>query len=180
MTGIPLIEPETATGPAARWLAEAQQTFGITPNLVKALANSPAALRGFLAMTLALREEGRLSASTRTRIGLLVAQEHRSAYGLSVHSFLAGTVGGLSEREVAEARRGRAEDAKASAVLAYAAALLRGRGAVTALESAAAARDLTAEEQTEVIAQVIVHSLADWLALAAGIPVDWPLVSPDD
>jgi alkylhydroperoxidase family enzyme len=179
MTGIPLIEPETATGPAARWLTEAQQTFGITPNLVKA-ANSPAALRGFLAMTLALREEGRLSASTRTRIGLLVAQEHRSAYGLSVHSFLATTVGGLSEREVAEARQGRAEDARAAAVLAYTAALLRGRGAVTVEESAAAARELTAEEQTEVIAQVIVHSLADWLALAAGIPVDWPLVSPDD
>ncbi|MGY5634281.1 hypothetical protein ACW7N6_38740 [Streptomyces sp. UC1A3] len=57
MSGLPLIQPENATGEAAALLEEVQQALGLTPNLAKAMANSPAALKGFLDLRRALRGE---------------------------------------------------------------------------------------------------------------------------
>jgi hypothetical protein len=39
------VEPGTATGKAAELLADVQNTLGLTPNMTKVVANSPALLR---------------------------------------------------------------------------------------------------------------------------------------
>lgn len=179
MTALPQIEPEVATGVAAELLAEAQRTFGITPNFVKALANSPAALRGYLAFVGALRDGG-LSAATREQLALLVAQENRCDYCLSVHAYVGERLAGLTADDVDRARAGQAADARTARVLDLAGALLRRRGALTDEEVDAARSVLSCAEFVEVIAHVALDVFGNYLALAGRIGIDWPLVRHDD
>jgi uncharacterized peroxidase-related enzyme len=178
MTALPQIEPEAATGAAAELLAEAQRTFGITPNFVKALANSPPALRGYLAFVDALRE-GTLSAAAREQIALLVAQENRCDYCLSVHAYVGERLAGLTVDDVGQARAGQAADARTARVLDLAGALIRRRGGLTDDEVDAARAVLSPDEFVEVIAHVALDVFGNYLALAGRIGIDWPLVRHD-
>jgi AhpD family alkylhydroperoxidase len=161
---LPLIEPEDATGAAAELLAVAHQQLGVTPNLAKALANSPAALTGYLALTGALRG-GELPVGTGERIALLVAQEHRCDYALSAHTFIGSRVAGLSPAEVTSARHGRAADARDAAALALAVALVRRRC------------EVTDHELAEVVAHIALNVFTAYFAEAARVAVDWPLAT---
>jgi uncharacterized peroxidase-related enzyme len=175
---LPLIHPEDASGATAVVLAAAQELFGITPNLTKAMANSPAALRGYLEFHRVLGE-GRLTRALRERIALLVAQEHECDYCLSEHTYRATRTAGLTAAQASDARAGRADEPREAAVLAFAAALVRARGAVDdgQLDTAHAA-GLTAEDIVEITADVALNVFANYLALAARVDVDWPLVRP--
>jgi hypothetical protein len=50
----PTIDPATAQPPAAELLATIQQSIGATPNMIRAMANSPALLNGYLQLSAAL------------------------------------------------------------------------------------------------------------------------------
>ncbi|WP_157514199.1 carboxymuconolactone decarboxylase family protein [Nocardia concava] len=173
---LPLIEPEAATGVTRTLFDTAQRLFGITPNIAKVLANSPAAMRGHLALADSLCTESTLDSDTRTRLGLLLAQEHGCDYVLSAHSFLAARVGGLSERAMADARSGSATDPKQAQILAWATALVRRRGAVTDEEVAAARAALSDAEFVDVVAEIALAVFDSYLSLAGRVPIDWPLV----
>jgi AhpD family alkylhydroperoxidase len=176
MTGLPLIQPETAGGETADLLAATQQVLGITPNLARALANSPAALRAFLGMSGALAG-GSLPWAVRERIALLVAQETGCDYGLSAHAYIGIRLAGLSQAEVTAARKGEASEPQAAAALALAAALLRGRGRITDAELTAARGDRLSDAQfAEVIGHVALGIFTSYFANAAQVSVDWPLV----
>ncbi|MEV0029479.1 carboxymuconolactone decarboxylase family protein [Nocardia sp. NPDC050793] len=178
MPGLPLIEPEIAPGPTAALFDAAQQLCGLTPNLIKTIGNSPAALRGYVDLAKALRDSA-VAETTRARIAVLVAQENRCDYMLSAHSFLGTRVSGLTDREAAAARDGVADDPKEAAVLAFAGAVLRGRGAVTDDELATARITLTAAEIVEVVAQVALGVFGNYVALVGRVANDWPLVRHD-
>ncbi|MFE9579073.1 carboxymuconolactone decarboxylase family protein [Nocardia sp. NPDC006044] len=173
---LPLLEPEAATGVTRTLFDTAQRLFGITPNIAKTLANSPAAMRGYLALADSLCTESALDSDTRTRLGLLLAQEHSCDYLLSAHSFLAARVGGLSEQAMTDARSGSAADPKQAQVLAWAAALVRRRGAVTDEEVAAARAALSDAEFIDVVAEIALAVFDSYLSLAGRVPIDWPLV----
>ncbi|WP_067812945.1 carboxymuconolactone decarboxylase family protein [Nocardia inohanensis] len=173
---LPLIEPEAATGVTRNLFDAAQQLFGITPNIAKVLAHSPAAMRGYLALADSLCAESTLDSDTRTRLGLLLAQEHGCDYVLSAHSFLAARVGGLSEQAITDARSGSAADPRQAQVLAWAAALVRRRGAVTDAEVSAARAALTDAEFVDVVAEIALAVFDSYLSLAGRVPIDWPLV----
>ena len=176
MAGFPLIEPETADGETADLLAATQRVLGITPNLARALANSPAALRSYLGFSGALRG-GSLPPAIREQVALLVAQQMRCDYCLSAHSYTGAKLAGLSPMEASRARRGEASDPVAASALAFAAAVLRGRGRVTDGEHAAARRDGLSEGQlAEVVAHVALAIFTSLFAKAARVDVDWPLV----
>ncbi|HEY9375988.1 MAG TPA: hypothetical protein VIQ02_02695 [Jiangellaceae bacterium] len=51
MNTLPLVDPDAATGRAADLLAAVQRSMGVTPNMTKAMANSPALLKGYLALS---------------------------------------------------------------------------------------------------------------------------------
>ncbi|MFE3449785.1 carboxymuconolactone decarboxylase family protein [Nonomuraea sp. NPDC059194] len=173
MNGLPLIDPETATGDTAELLAAAQQACGLTPNLSRVLANSPAVLRGYLGFGRALREGGSLPAAVRQQISLMVAQHYGSEYGLSAHTFLGTKLAGLSEEEAARARRGESRDPQAAAALALASSLLHRWEPATA-------GGLTPAQVVETVAEVALATLRVHLANAGRIPNDWPLVRPTD
>jgi AhpD family alkylhydroperoxidase len=176
MTGFPLIEPETATGEAAGLLAATQRAFGITPNLARALANSPAALRAYLGLAGALRG-GSLPPTVGEQVALLVAQQAGSDYCLSAHTYTGTRLAGLSETETARARKGEASEPRAAAALAFATALLRRHGRVTDAELAAArGGGLSDGQLAEVVAHVALSIFTSYFANAARVGIDWPLV----
>ncbi|MFI9508088.1 carboxymuconolactone decarboxylase family protein [Nocardia sp. NPDC052566] len=179
MPQLPLIDPDNADDEAREALTLAHRTFGITPNIAKAMANSPAAMRGYLVLADALGRSD-MTAATRARIGLLVAQENRCDYGLSAHSFLGVRTAGLTEAEVGDARSGTAAEPRDAAVLALTAALVRRRGAVTDEELRVARGALTPTDIVDVIAQVALAIFDNYLVLAGRVDVDWPLVRHTD
>ncbi|WP_067548879.1 carboxymuconolactone decarboxylase family protein [Nocardia crassostreae] len=180
MYGLPLVDPESSNGETDHLFATAHEVLGVTPNLVKAMANSPAALAAYLDFQVALRG-GTLCTATHERIALLVAQENECDYELSVHSYLGAEVAGLSAEQIAEARRGRAETPAAAAELTFATALIRNRGAVTDAELAAA-RDggLSHAAIAEVIAHIALNVFTTYLAKVGRVDIDWPLARHGD
>src|ERR1700676_2262926 len=73
-----------ADAPAASQplLQAVKKQLGIVPNLFRLVANSPAALEGYLAMSGALGK-GDLPAATRERIAIAVAEINGCSYCLS-------------------------------------------------------------------------------------------------
>ncbi|MBF6414925.1 carboxymuconolactone decarboxylase family protein [Nocardia cyriacigeorgica] len=176
MSRLPLIQPDTATGKAADLLAGVQQALGVTPNMTKAMVNSPAVLEAYLGFSAALAG-GALSAPTRERIALLVAEENGCDYCLSAHSYIGANIAKLDADEIAGARHGQSADPKAAAALAFATALVRTKGGVEEadIESARAA-GLNAAEITEVIANVALNVFTNYLNKAVDTEIDWPVV----
>ncbi|MCX5192903.1 carboxymuconolactone decarboxylase family protein [Streptomyces sp. NBC_00249] len=175
------VEPEIATGETAALFTATHRTLGVVPNLARVMANSPAALKGYLGVVTALSSEGTLSADVRESIALLVAQENGSDYCLSVHAFRGTRTAGLTAAGAARARRGEADDPWAAAVLDLAAATVRDRGAVTDEQLAAARRAGLSDGQiVEVIAHVALNVFTNYLATAARVDIDWPLVRHTD
>jgi hypothetical protein len=75
MTHLPLVTPATATAPVQQLLAEVHRRLGTTPNMTRAMANSPALLQGYLNLSGVL-SRGVLSPATRERIALAMAQRN--------------------------------------------------------------------------------------------------------
>src|SRR5690349_18935456 len=90
---------------------------GSEPILRGALANSPAALRGYARFRSELRR-GTLPLATLERIALAVAQHHDSQPGLVLHARTARNAG-LTLDEVSLARRFDSADPKEQALLRF-------------------------------------------------------------
>src|ERR1700722_19602841 len=69
MSRIQQIDPATASGKARQLLDAVQSHLGIVPNLTRVLANSPAALEGYLSFSGALAG-GVLGAKVREEIAI--------------------------------------------------------------------------------------------------------------
>ncbi|MGO4455814.1 carboxymuconolactone decarboxylase family protein [Streptomyces sp. M-16] len=181
MPALHTIDPEKAFGEAATLFTATHQALGVIPNLAKVMANNPAVLKGYVDVVTALSAQGTLSAGVRERIALLVAQENRSDYCLSVHAFRGTKVAGLTTAEATRARRGAAEDPWAAAVLDLAAVVVRDHGAVSDAQLARARHaGLSDGHVVEVIAHVALSVFTNYLATAARIDIDWPLVRHTD
>ncbi|MFF4443702.1 carboxymuconolactone decarboxylase family protein [Streptomyces sp. NPDC001502] len=175
------VEPEIATGETAALFTATHHALGVVPNLARVMATNPAVLKGYLGVVTSLNAEGSLSADVRERIALLVAQENGCDYCLSVHAFRGTRTAGLSAAEATRARRGEADDPWAAAVLDLAAAMVRDRGTVADEQLAAARRAGLSDGQiVEVVAHVALNVFTNYLATAARVDIDWPLVRHTD
>lgn len=177
MNTLPLVDPATSTGRAADLLAAVQRRFGVTPNMTRAMANSPALLKGYLELSGALNS-GVLDGATQEQIALAVSQANSCSYCLSAHSYLAERVAHLSDDDIAAARRGQAPDPKTAALLGFATALNDTRGAIT-VDDVDAVRSAGAsdEEIAETIGHVALTVLTNYFNKAAGVDVDFPAVT---
>ncbi|WP_345653094.1 carboxymuconolactone decarboxylase family protein [Streptomyces tremellae] len=178
MPRLPEIDPATATGRAAEQLAEAQKAMGSVPNLIKVLANSPAAVKGYLAMNGALAT-GVLPHAVRERISILTAELNGCGYCLSAHTFIGGEFAKLDSDELAAAREGRSSDPHVQALLSLTRSVVehRGRDGEQAVAAARAA-GVTDAEITEVVANVALNVLTNYFNELAGTDVDFPVVTP--
>jgi uncharacterized peroxidase-related enzyme len=177
MPGLPLVDPQTVEGPARKLLAAVRTSLGVTPNMTRAMANSPALLEGYLALSGALAG-GTLPGGVREEIALAVAQANGCAYCLSAHTYLAEHVAHLPVAAIAAARRARSADPHAAAVLALAVAVNAARGSVDEGQlDAARAAGVTDGEIAETIGHVALNVLTNYFNKAAEVAIDFPPVA---
>jgi len=176
MSSLPQIDPATATGPAAELLANVQKAFGVVPNMMKVMANSPALLKGCLGLSGALAE-GVLAADVRERLALATAEYHGCSYCLSAHTFVGSQILKVDADELERARHAESNDPHMAALLALSDAIVRGRGAVadSVLETARAA-GVSNAEIAEVIGNIALNVLTNYFNIVAAVDNEWPVV----
>jgi len=176
MSRLPLVSTEMSDAEQAELLSEVQRQLGRIPNLYAVMANSPATLRGYLALRDAL-SGGRLNVRVREQLALLTADENGCDYCVAAHTMRAGRMG-LSDSEIAAARAARADDPHADAVLHFARAVLRSRGRVDdELIASARRRGVSDAELSEVVGHVALNILSNYFNHVARPELDFPAVA---
>lgn len=175
MPRITPIDPSTAVGSPKRLLDGVQAALGVTPNLMRTLAVAPAALEGYLALNTALAH-GALDVAFREAIAIAVAQANACEYCLSAHTYL-GSKAGLSGDEMARNRASHSRDARRDAGLQFAQAVVVNRGQVSdATVAAARQRGLTDTDLLEIVVNVSLNVLTNYVNHVAETTVDFPRV----
>lgn len=176
MNRIPLIDPATASGPRKTLLDQIQAAFGATPNMFRAVANSPAALASMWGAFGAL-SRGTLGARLGEQIAVAVADRNGCAYCLSAHTAL-GRKAGASAEEMRAAQAGESADPKTAAALAFALRLVDARGHVDAADlQALRAAGFDDEAVAEIVAHVALNLFTNYVNVAFAMPVDFPAVT---
>ncbi len=178
MTRLPQIANNEANPQQAELFAAAKQKLGRVPNFLRALANSPAALKGYLGLSAAVGATEGLDAQQREAIALVVGQANGCDYCLAAHSTL-GKMVGLSPEEIQAARRGEGADDAVGAVVRFASAVLESRGRVSddeiqAFRNAGFGDDAIAE----VVAHVALNVYTNYFNNVAQPEVDFPAAPP--
>ena len=132
MSRVPLHTADTAPAASQPLLAEIQGAFGATPNMFRAVANSPAALKQMWAGFGALRG-GSLPAKLGEQVAVAIANRNACEYCLAAHTAL-GRKAGASAEEMAEAQSGRSTDPQTAAALAFALKVVERRADVDATD----------------------------------------------
>jgi alkylhydroperoxidase family enzyme len=170
------VKPEDATGKTKELLDLVQQRTGRIPNMVRLMANSPAALGGYLNLATALAGST-LSAEVRDSVAILVAAEGESDYTLAAVSALARK-SGLGDDDIEAAQRAQARDPRTSAALRCSEHLLEKRGHVSGSElDMLMEAGFTDGEVAEIVATVVLNIYRNYFNLVAGTEIDFPVVS---
>jgi uncharacterized peroxidase-related enzyme len=178
MSRIPIPAAINDAPAASRPLLEAvKQQLGIAPNLFRLVANSPAALQGYLDLSAALGK-GALPAATRERIALAVAEINGCDYCLSAHAYIGKNLAKLDDAEITANRSGASSDPKADAAVRFAAEVARERGHVS--EDDVRAVKLAGYDDAQVIEIVLHVALNTWtnyINQVAKTDIDFPVVT---
>ncbi|MCA0047260.1 carboxymuconolactone decarboxylase family protein [Mesorhizobium sp. B283B1A] len=171
-----------ATAPVAAqpMLRAVEKQLGVVPNLFRMVANSPAALEGYLGMSGALAK-GRLPAPTRERIALAIAEINGCSYCLSAHSYLGKNLAKLDDAEMIANRHGSSTDPKAAAAVRFAAKVAQSRGHVGD-EDVAAVRLAGYDDGQiiEIVRHVALNVWTNYINEVARTAIDFPVVSARD
>ena len=152
-----------------------QKKLGMAPNLFRTLANSQAALEGYLKFEGALATGG-LDRKVREQIALAVAQANECQYCLSAHTLL-GKSAGLGEAELRDSRSGASADPKVDAMLRFALSVVKRKGGVSDADLARVREaGVSDAEIVEIVAHVALNILTNYINLVAQTEVDFPKV----
>lgn len=167
---------ETAPAASQPLLQAVKQQLGVAPNLFRMVANSPAALEGYVGLIGALGK-GSLPAPTRERIALAVAEINGCSYCLSAHTYLGRNVAKLDDAEMTANRNGWSNDPKAAAAVRFAATVARDRGHVgdDALRAVRAAGYDDAQI-VEIVQHVALNIWTNYVNSVAQTEIDFPVV----
>lgn len=172
------VNVQTQHAPAASQplLAQIQQAFGATPNMFKAVANSPAALQSMWAAFGALGK-GVLGSKLGEQIAVAIANRNRCEYCLAAHTVL-GQNAGASAAEMSAAQIGESGDARTQAALTFALKVVEQRAQIADADVASLRAAGFGDEQiVEIIAHVALNIFTNYINVALDIPVDFPKVA---
>ena len=178
MPRLPIPAPiETSPAAAQPLLQAVEKQLGVVPNLFRLVGTSPAALEGFLGLSGALAK-GELSAATRGRIALAVAQNNGCDYCLSAHTYLGKNLAKLSDAEMAANRDGGSTDPKAAAAVRFATEIVRTRGHVSDTDLKAVKNAGYSDVQIiEIVLHVALNTLTNYVNVVAKTEIDFPVVT---
>ena len=120
------IDPDNAEGKAKALLDGVQKTLGMTPNIMRTMATSPAVLDAYLGFGKAL-SGGSVDARLREQIHLAVSNANGCRYCTSAHTAI-GKMLGLDAVELGRNQRGYSSDARVRAALEFSLAIVDKRG----------------------------------------------------
>ena len=166
-----------ADAPAAAqpMLKAVEKQLGMVPNLFRLVSNSPAALEGYLGLSAALGK-GTLTAATRERIALAVAEINGCSYCLSAHSYLGKNLAKLDDAEILANRKGHSNDPKADAAVRFAANVTMTRGHVSDEDLRAVKLAGYDDAQiVEIVQHVALNSFTNYINEVARTVVDFPV-----
>ena len=170
---VPLVDRTAASGSVRTVLDQIHGAFGATPNMFRAVANSPAALQSMWAAFGALGG-GVIGAALGEQIAVAVANRNACDYCLAAHTAL-GRKAGVSGDDLAAAQSGESADPRTAAVLRFALKLVNERGQVDATD-VQALRDhgWSDEHIVEIVAHVALNLFTNYVNVALAVPVDFP------
>jgi len=179
MNRIAQLDPSQATGKTQQLFNGVQAKLGVVPNLFRVVGNSPAALEAYLGFSGALAN-GVLNARVREQIALAVAETNLCGYCLSAHAFIGGKVG-LTDKDIADARRATAAGDKTDAILKLARNIVVQRGELTDADFQSARQSgVNDTEIVEVVANVALNLFTNYVNHIARTVVDFPEVKPGE
>ncbi len=168
MTRIAALTLEQAPAGSRAALEGIQKGLGFIPNAFKTLAHAPAALNGYLGLAQALGKIS-LNAAEREVVALATSEINGCDYCIAAHSFF-GAKSGLSEEDIRQARSGTL-----SAIAALAHQITESRGQLSDAQIASAPEaGLTDSKIVEVVAQVTLVTLTNYLNNIAATDIDFP------
>lgn len=176
MSRINLVTPEQANPEQAELYTAITSQLGMVPNFLKVFANSPAALKAFLGLH-AIANEGELTAKTKERIALGLAEQNACEYCVSAHTAI-GKGAGLTEDEMAENRAGGSQDAQAAIAVKFARSLAEHSGEVTTAELLEIRNaGYSDAEIVEIITHVGMNIMTNILGKASRVAIDFPKIA---
>lgn len=172
MSRIQLIDRNATTADRKALLDQVTQALGATPNMFKAAANSPAALKSMWGAFGALGG-GVLGARLGEQIAVAVADRNACEYCLAAHTAL-GRKAGVSAEALAAAQRGESADAATAAAITFALKLVNDRGNVSEADvQAVRAAGFSDEQIVEILAHVALNLFTNYFNVAFDVPVDF-------
>ena len=176
MSRVQLVNPAITTSDRQALLEQVHTAFGATPNMFKAVANSPAALKSMWGAFGALGS-GVLGAKMGEQIAVAIADHNRCEYCLAAHTVL-GKGAGSSAQEMADAQAGRSTDPKTAAALAFALKVVSKRAQLSD-DDLAALRTAGFDDEhiVEILAHVALNIFTNYVNVAFEVPVDFPKVA---
>jgi uncharacterized peroxidase-related enzyme len=175
MSRVPLLTAASASADSQALLEQIHRAFDATPNMFKAVAHSPAALKSMWGSFGAF-SKGSLDAQVGEKIAVAVADRNGCEYCLAAHVAL-GRKAGASAEDMAAAQRGESSDPKTAAALRFALKLVNERGHVSNADVEAVRQAGFSDEQVvEILAQVALNLFTNYVNVAFEVPVDFPVV----
>jgi uncharacterized peroxidase-related enzyme len=178
MSRIPTPATIDAAPAASQPLLEAvKKQLGVAPNLFRLVANSPAALEGYLGLSGALGK-GTLPAATGERIALAVAEINGCSYCLSAHTYLGKNLAKLDDAEMTANRNGSSNDPKAAAAVSFAAKVVKARGHVSDEDvRAVKAAGYDDAQVIEIVLHVALNTWTNYINEVAKTDIDFPVIT---
>lgn len=175
MSRIDLTTADTAPESSRPLLGQIHAAFGATPNMFRAVANSPAALTSMWSAFGALGN-GTLGAKLGEQIAVAVADINDCEYCLAAHTAL-GRKAGASADEMSAAQAGQSQDPKTAAVLSFVTTVVRQRAKIAADDvDALRAAGISEGEVMEIMAHIALNLFTNYVNVALDVPVDFPQV----
>ncbi len=177
MPRIAPIDPSNADARAKPLLDAVRKKLGLTPNMMKTMATSPAVLKAYLDFGAALGSAS-ISGRTQELIALAVAEANECEYCLSAHTAV-GALYKIPAHELDAARDTDSNDVKTAAMLRFARLVVDARGRVSDADVAALRSAGTSDaELAELVAITALNVFTNLFNNVARTDVDFPRVSP--
>lgn len=157
-------------------LTTVKKQMGGVPNILATMAQSPAALGGYLGLAGALTG-GKLPAKLGEQLALTVAGANRCDYCASVHTAL-GAKAGLDDEELRKNLRGDSADSRTASALRFAGRIIETRGHVSDADlDDVRQAGFSDEEIVEIVAHTAMNIFTNYFNHVAGTEIDFPVVN---